>query len=250
MNEERFEEREGGEQGQLVMPFYLICDVSASMHREMPALNEGVKRLRRAIVAQPVVDDVAQVCIMTFSDEAKVIVPMGPMSECEIPELTSENLTNYGSAFRLLARTIEEDSAQLRELGYKIYRPCAFFLTDGLPTDRGWHKTFASTLTYDRQTGQGMKAHPIFVPFGYREATEDVLRQLAYPLDRGKWYHSKAVGIDQVLKGILDIIMMTIITSGQSAGTGQPTIAQQAPDPGSDIQQGDSSYDPDYVTQP
>lgn len=241
------QERMGAEQGQLVMPFYLICDVSFSMYREMEALNEGVKRLRRAIVAEPVVDDVAQVCIMTFSDTAKVIVPMGPMSESEIPELEPENATNYGAAFRALAQAIEQDSARLREQGYRIYRPCTFFLTDGLPTDRNWHKTFTNTLTYDQQTGRGMKAHPIFVPFGFRDAQEEILGQLAYPPDRATWYHAKSAAIEIVLKGVLDIIMKTVVTSGRSAGAGQPVIVQQAPDSDSDIVQGDSTYDPDYL---
>jgi uncharacterized protein YegL len=248
MSEERVQERDSTEQGQLVMPFYLICDVSFSMYREMPALNDGVKRLRRAIVAEPVVDDVAQICIMTFSDDAKVVVPMGPMSESEVPPLTAENGTNYGAAFHALAQTIERDRANLKEQGYKVYRPCAFFLTDGLPNDGDWHQTFTSTLTYDRQTGKGMKAHPIFVPFGFRDARDDVLKQLAYPPDRGKWYHTKSTSIEEVLREILIIIMKTVVTSGQSVATGQPTLAQQKPEPGSAIVQGDSEYDPDYVS--
>jgi uncharacterized protein YegL len=247
MTEETVRERADVEQGQLVMPFYLICDVSGSMSRDMQALNDGVRRLRRAIVAEPVVDDVAQVCVMSFSDSAKVVLPMGQMSEQEVPELHVEGGTNYGAAFRALAQAIGHDTSKLTADGYKVYRPCAFFLTDGLPGDRDWHQTFTDTLTYDRQTGRGMKAHPIFVPFGFRQASEDVLRQLAYPKDRGKWYHTKTTDVDQALKGILEIIMNTVVTSGHTAGAGQPAITQQPPSPGSGIQQGDSDYDPDYV---
>jgi uncharacterized protein YegL len=247
MSEETVHERAGVEQGQLVMPFYLICDVSGSMSRDMRTLNDGVRRLRRAIVAEPVVDDVAQVCVMSFSDTAKVVMPMGQMSEQEVPELHVEGGTNYGEAFRVLAQAIGQDTAKLRADGYKVYRPCAFFLTDGLPNDRDWHQTFTSTLTYDRQTGRGMKAHPIFVPFGFRKAREDVLSQLAYPKDRGKWYHAKTADVDQALKGILEIIMNTVVTSGHTAGAGQPAVTQQPPAPGSGVEQGDSAYDPDYV---
>jgi uncharacterized protein YegL len=242
----------GAEPGQLVMPFYLICDVSYSMYREMAALNEGVKRLRRAIVAEPTVDDVAQVCIMTFSDTAKVVVPMGPMSESEFTELTPENATNYGAAFRKLAETIVQDHARLREKDYRVYRPCAFFLTDGLPTDPDWHRTFVSTLTYDQRTGRGMKAHPIFVPFGFRDASEEILGQLAYPPDRATPYHAKSDAIETVLKGVLDIIMKTVVSSGRSVSAGEPTIGMQAPEPDEDIVQGESTfkdygYDPDYL---
>jgi uncharacterized protein YegL len=247
MTEEMVNERTWVEQGQLVMPFYLICDVSLSMKNDMSALNNHVRGLRRAIVAEPVVDDVAQICVMSFSNDAKVVMPMGQMSTQEVPELRVEGGTNYGAAFRGLAQAIGQDKAKLKSDGYKVYRPCAFFLTDGQPNDRDWHQTFTSLLTYDRATGQGMKAHPIFVPFGFRDAHEYVLRQLAYPKDRGKYYHTKTHDVGQALKGILEIIMNTVVTSGHSAGAGQPVITQQAPAPGSGIEQGDSDYDPDYV---
>jgi uncharacterized protein YegL len=213
----------------------------------MAALNDGVERLRRAIVAQPVVDDVAQICIMSFSDTAKVVMPLARMSETPVPKLSVEGGTIYGAAFRELARALSQDTASLKAQGYKVYRPCAFFLTDGEPNDTDWHQTFTSTLTYDPKTGQGMKAHPIFVPFGFRQAREQVLRQLAYPPERGKWYHTNSTAIEAALTGILDIIMNTVVTAGRTASTGKPTIAQQPPSPGSGIQQGDSEYDPDYV---
>lgn len=247
MNDERISERRGVEVGQLVMPFYLICDVSGSMYDDMAALNEGVERLRRAIVRQPVVDDVAQICIMSFSDTAKVVMPLSQMSETSVPTLAVEGGTNYSSAFQELARVIEDDREDLKRQGYKIYRPCAFFLTDGQPLDNHWQRTFTSTLTYDKTTGTGMRSHPIFVPFGFRDAPEDVLRKLAYPRDRGKWYHARNTGIEQALAGILDIIMNTVISSGLSAGAGQPTLIQQSPAAGSGIVQGDSEYDDDYI---
>jgi uncharacterized protein YegL len=245
-------ERMGVEEGQLVMPFYLLCDISFSMYREMTALHEGVRRLRQAIVAEPVVDDVAQVCIITFSDTAKVVVPLGPMSASEVPAFTAENLTDYGAAFRTLAQTIDQDRARLLEGGYRIYRPCAFFLTDGLPTDEDWHTTFVKTLTYDPHTGIGMKAHPIFVPFGYRDAHEEILGQLAYPPDRAAWYHAKSQAIETVLKGVLDIIMQTVVSSGRTAGTGRPALLPATPMADSGIIQGASQhradYHPDFLT--
>ncbi|HWF79300.1 MAG TPA: VWA domain-containing protein [Streptosporangiaceae bacterium] len=248
MSEYGVRERTGVEQGQLVMPFYLICDVSASMTGDIAALNDGVERLRQAIVAEPLVDDVAQICVMTFSDTAKVVMPMNQMShQNRVPTLSIEGGTNYGAAFRCLADAIARDSASLKGQGYKVYRPCAFFLTDGEPNDRDWHRTYSQTLTYDHQAGVGMKAHPIFVPFGFRAAKESVLAQLAYPKDRGKWYHSRNTSVEDALKGILEIIMNTVVTAGRTAGSGQPVVTQTAPALGSGIVQGDSSYDPDYV---
>lgn len=246
MTEQTVLVRHNVEQGQLVMPFYLVCDVSSSMKEAMPVLNDGVRRLRRAIVAEPVVDDLAQVSVMTFSTSASIVMPMGQLSEQEIPELCAGGGTQYGEAFRALAQAIRKDIARLKAEGYKVYRPCAFFLTDGAPSDGDWSRTFTDTLTYDRQTRAGMKGHPIFVPFGFGAAREDVLRQLAYPPDRSKWYQSKTHDVGQALNGILELIMNTVITSTRSAESGKPDILLEAVQDG-DIEQGDSGYDPDYV---
>jgi uncharacterized protein YegL len=79
------------------MPFYLICDVSWSMSGDMATLNQGVQRLHGAIVSEPTVDDVAHVCVMTFSDTAKVVLPLTQLSEHVIPALRVEGGTSERS---------------------------------------------------------------------------------------------------------------------------------------------------------
>jgi uncharacterized protein YegL len=232
--------------GQIVMPFYLICDVSFSMYHDMPALNEGIRQLRLAVAAEPAVDDVVQACIMTFSDAAKVIVPMGHLSEIEVPQLTAENTTNYGTAFRALARTLEQDNTRFLRYGYRIYRPCAFFLTDGLPTDHDWRETFTRTLTHDQLTRRGIVEQPLFIPFGFRDASEEILRRLAYPPGRAKWYHSKSTSIEYSLSAFLDVILTTVIASVRSIQAGRrPAIIQPPPLSGSVLDHGMSEQDPD-----
>jgi hypothetical protein len=139
-----------------------------------------------------------------------------------------EGGTNYGAAFRELAHVIPADFAALRAHGYRVFRPCVFFLTDGEPLDRDWWETFKATLTYNRVTGVGMKNHPAFVPFGFRDAPDTVLQKLAYPPERGRWYHIRSTDIEQVLKMILDIIQKTVVASGQSSSTGQPALVHMA----------------------
>jgi uncharacterized protein YegL len=250
MNVERIDERIAVDQGQIVMPFYLLCDASYSMAQDMVVLNDGVRRIWGSILVQPAVYDVAHICVMSFSNTTRVLTPMGQVSRENVPELsvhTDEGGTDYGAAFTALAQAIKSDVSVLRAAGYRVYRPCAFFLTDGEPGDPDWPQTFTAQLTYDPATRTGMRSHPVFVPFGYRDAPEDVLRQLAYPRKRGKWYHAKTDDVNLALKGILEIIMNTVVNSTNSAGTDNPDIIQQAPPQGSPIEQGDSDYDPDYV---
>ncbi|MFC4063082.1 VWA domain-containing protein [Planomonospora corallina] len=248
MHDERVSERSSVEEGQIVMPFYLVCDVSYSMSDDMQALNSGLDQLRRAIATQPVVDDVARISIITFSDSARVVMPLSQTSETSTPALAPEGGTDYGSAFRELARVIEDDRQNLKRQGYKIFRPCAFFLSDGEPLDGDWEQTFRRTLTYDKKTGTGMKAHPIFVPFGFRDAPEQALRKLAYPPERGKWYHARNTGVEKALEGILDVIMKTVVSSGLSvAPHSKPTLVLEKPSRESGITRGDSDYDEDYI---
>jgi uncharacterized protein YegL len=227
-------------EGQMVMPFYLICDVSYSMINDMPALNDGVQRLRRSIVAEPMVDDVAHIAVMTFSDTAKVIMPLSQMSETPVPPLSVEGGTFYGEAFRELARVIPADAAALKAQGYRVFRPCAFFLTDGEPLDGDYWETFKSALTYNGVTGAGMKQYPVFIPFGFRDAPEDVLKKLAYPPERGRWYHIKSHDIGQVIKLILDVIMKTVVSSGQSTSTGKPALIHPPASSAPGVTQGDA----------
>jgi uncharacterized protein YegL len=241
---EQVAEQHDVEPGALVMPFYLVCDVSQSMTASMPALNQSLRALWQAIVNEPVVDDVARICIMTFSDAARVVVPLGRITDTDVPTLRVEFGTNYGAAFRELAHTIACDIRALKSQGYRVYRPCAFFLTDGMPLDEDWEQTFWSTLTYDLPTGQGMKGHPIFVPFGFDQVQPSILARLAYPAGRGKWHFAQDASPALAIKGLLDVIMKTVVNSSLTS-LSQPEFVSPAVPAGGTIIQGD--YNPDYV---
>jgi uncharacterized protein YegL len=221
-----------------VMPFYLVCDVSRSMRRDMYDLNEGLGRLRTAILADPVVHDMVQICVMSFSDDAKVLMPIDSMRAATAISFSAEGGTNYGSAFRQLAAVIKHDNRNLASRGHSSYRPCAFFVTDGGPADADWHQTFAATLTYSDDWGTS----PIFLPFGFRDAPEPVLRQLAYPPAGGKWYHARTTPPEQALREIVNVIIQTVITSGLGAAEGRPDIVAQLPTARSGIVRGDSEF--------
>lgn len=229
----------------LVMPFYLICDVSLSMRFEIGALHDAVSRLWDAILNSPVLHEGTRVCFMTFSDDAKVRVPLSQMSDSSDgpPEFTYEGLTHYGAAFRLLAQEMAEDYRGLNHAGYAVYRPCAYFLTDGAPTDHDWYETFIATLTKEALEPLGMPEAPIFVPFGFRDAPTQVLCQLAQPDYFAKWYHSRNATVEQALDGLLGIIKNSVLLSGQSMYSGGPVHILPPPDYGSGITWHDAGYD-------
>jgi uncharacterized protein YegL len=221
-----------GRERQSVMPFYLICDVSASMWQEMTALHSGVMRLWQAIVQQPVLNDVARICVMTFSDDARVVVALTKMSELPdgMPKFAYENQTQYGAAFRMLARAIAADYAELKRNGHRVYQPCIYFLTDGEPTDGNWRQALREMVS-DRAMAR-MGSHPIIVPFGFRDATNSTLRRLAYPPGVSRWYHASSSTIETALEELLGIIKNSVLASGYSALKGDPEHI--LPEPGRD----------------
>ncbi len=243
MAEERVRERQAAEQGAVTMPFYVVCDVSGSMSGDMQALNQALVGLRQAIISEPVVDDVARLGIIAFSDSATVVMPLAQMSDGAVPQLKVGGGTDYGSAFRLLAQTISADIADLKQQGMRVFRPCTFFLTDGLPGDHDWHETFTAHLKYDPQNQTGMKQYPVFVPFGFGDASKDVLKRLAYPPEKGKWYLSHDTSPVEAIRGLLDIIMKTVVTGGLTSLSAKPAVVPVAPAANSNIEQGSGEDD-------
>lgn len=214
-------------EGQMIMPFYILCDVSGSMHGDMPALNAALAQLRSDIMSDPVVDDLTMLSVITFSTGARTVVPLAAPSEITLPTLTSSGTTEYGAGFREYHRAFEADRARLKAAGKKVYRPCVFLLTDGGPTDRDYLSTFRSLFTYDPATKQGNKAFPYVVTFGFRDAPEKVMRELAYPdfgSSRGKWFVARTNNVGELLKSMTSAIGKTVISSGLSVTVGPPQI--------------------------
>ncbi|MEV6851588.1 VWA domain-containing protein [Actinoplanes sp. NPDC051411] len=230
-------------EGQLIMPFYIICDVSGSMYGDMKDLNAALNQLRSDIMSDPVVNDLTMLSVITFQSSAQTVVPLGAPSEINLPALSAGGGTNYGAAFREYHRAFEADRARLKAEGKKVYRPCVFFLSDGAPGDRDYLQTFRSLLAYDPQAKTGNKAFPYVVTFGFRDAPQEVMQQLAYPDfggTRGRWFVSRSSNVGELLKSMTAAIGNTVISSGQSASTGNAMIVKPAMEDSSNTQFGEA----------
>jgi uncharacterized protein YegL len=213
-------------EGQVVMPFYLVCDVSGSMCGDMNELNAGVADLRDEIQKDPVADDLAMLSIIAFDDTARTVVPLGFPSAIDLKPLTCGGLTNFSAAFREFHRAFQADRARLRSEGKRIFRPCVFFLTDGVPTSTDHTQVFQQLFGYDPATKQGNSSYPYITPFGFRQATEESMKAIAYPNfgeKKGRYFLAKnGVAISTLLKAMTGMIATSVLGSSLSATTGAP----------------------------
>jgi uncharacterized protein YegL len=215
-------------EGQVVMPFYIICDVSGSMYGDVTALNTGLAQLRQEIMKDPVVDDLVMLSVITFNHSAKTVVPLAAPTEISLPTLTADGGTTYGAAFREFHRAFEDDRKRLKGEGKKVFRPCIFFLSDGEPGDRDYLQTFQTLLGYDPATKQGNAAYPYVTTFGFRDATQHTMEAIAYPKfgesnKHGRWFIAKqGHAVDKLLKSMAGVIGQSVLKSGQSIGSSAP----------------------------
>ncbi len=238
---------QGADQAGLVMPFYLVCDTSGSMSPYMGDLNKAVAELIAHITADPVVDGMVMLSVISFGTDAGVDIPLGYASEISSKPLPMRGGTNFAVALRKYGEAVAADYKRLKANGSKFFRPCVFFLTDGQPGD-AWEQAFNEVIRYDPENKVGNKMYPTIVAYGFGQADEGVLRKLAYPnfgpdAKKGKAFIAQSTDIPALLKSIADAIGSSVVSSGQSGvggGTPLTVVPQQTPgtkalEPESDI---------------
>ncbi|MFZ1287120.1 MAG: VWA domain-containing protein [Candidatus Phosphoribacter sp.] len=216
----------------IVMPFYIILDLSGSMVGDFSAMEKALEDIIHGVMADFVASDFAMLSIIGFGSGAHTLVPLGPASDMTAPTLHDMGGTNFSAAFTEFHRSFNADRLRLKNNGDRVFRPCVFFLTDGAPGDSNWHSNFLRDLGYDPRTGQGNKNYPFVVAYGFRDAKEEVMRKLAYPNfgeKQGVWYFTRSTDVATILKAIVPMIANSVVSSGQSVPTGSPSVFVPTP---------------------
>jgi len=208
-------------------PFYLVFDVSGSMADEMEALNQALRDLKNEMLRSPILADIARVSLISFSDSAKVVIPMMDLAQDtrigRDDVLQVEGLTSYKAAFRTLKEQIRRDIPALkRESGGAVYRPMVFFVTDGYPTDADveWKSAFQELIA--------AQPFPNVIPFGFGDANGDILKDITYPKKRGESFYfiaRQGLGRAEAMAAIAKIVVQSVVSSTQSAADGMPRVS-------------------------
>jgi uncharacterized protein YegL len=209
--------------GELVLPFYIVCDESASMawNGGIEAINDGLPELHASIASDPLVNDKSRIALISFSDEAEVLQPLTLASDIDaMPGVMEKASTCFGAAFRLLKDQIAQDIMMLRADGFQVFRPAVFFISDGQPTDSDWHDS------YRELTDRTLNPHaPNIVTFGVDSADADTMRSIA---TTAAFIAEQGVNPGNALKEIVRALTNSIV---QSSSSSTPTLViPPAPD--------------------
>ena len=102
--------------GEKVLPFYIVCDESASMHDNggIDAINQSLPELHATISADPLVNDKTRIALIAFSSTAEVLVPLAAAADIgEMPGVDAAGATDYGSVFQLLKAAFLAEAKQV-----------------------------------------------------------------------------------------------------------------------------------------
>ena len=225
--------------GLLALAFYLAVDVSVSMQASgaLGVASSILPRVVDAVGASPTLSDVVRLGMIDFSDDAQVVLRLDDVRNVKsLPPCVARGGTSYASAFRLLRKEIESDVQQLKQDGYRVYRPAVFFITDGAPTD----ELSDLAAAFAELTDPDFRYRPNIIPFGVGEATKQLLDPWVYPKPgEKKAMRSYVAGPDidpaRAMTQLAEVLVSSVLASAgsvTSAGMGGGFIPPEDDDLG------------------
>lgn len=120
------------------LPVYLVLDTSGSMRGEpISAVNVGLQALVASLRQDPSALETVHICILTFDAEVNVVIPLTPLDQLHLPEITTPESgpTFLGKALEALCVLIDREVVRNTADTKGDWAPLLFVMTDGSPTD-------------------------------------------------------------------------------------------------------------------
>jgi uncharacterized protein YegL len=217
--------------GYQVWPFYFLCDESASMSgAAINAVNESLQKVWTELIKSPAAADKAWVSVISFSDTAKVLVPLTDLYELSsMPGCVARGQANYGNAFRKLKQVMEHDEQNLRNDGFVTnIRPIVVFMSRGEPVDEDWREAHTELIN-----GSSLPfSRPHIVSFGIGSADGQTILDVATDVGRDGIQRQAYLTVDGFApeKVIAEIIHL-FISSGPISSAPRSSIMLPMPEP-------------------
>ncbi len=154
------------------LPIYLLLDCSESMAGDaFFSLRNGLNAMMGELKTNPTALETVTISIITFSSQAKQIIPLTDLLKLQIPDLVLGSGTAMGSALKLWTQCMEREVMKTSATQKGDYKPICFILTDGEPTD-----SWEDMADYVRNNIVGKQANVIGVACGPNADTNKLCR--------------------------------------------------------------------------
>ena len=179
----------------------LIVDVSGSMGGlKIQTVNQALVKFGEIIKEDSVTALRADVAVIEFDHEARVVQDFTNGTDFEPPTLSVKGGTNYSKAVNLALDIIEARKQSYRDGGIAYYRSLAYFLTDGVPLhDRPDDLTQAASRLAEMEENRGVA----FFSFLVRDVDTDSEYFIPdpekfYRLLGTSWEKAREAGVNRV----------------------------------------------------
>ncbi len=198
-----------------IFPVFLLVDVSASMAGgPIEALNKALPEMKNEMLSNPTVGEIARIALVTFSDEARTVIPLSDLAYTEIPEVLIEGGTNFAAGFRGVREAIEKGLGSLPK-GTPVYRPVVFFMSDGAHQAR---EDWVPALGQLRDPS--WKFRPEVVSFGFSDAQDAALQRIATRYAFRAKDSDPAAQVREIMNALIGSIVTTSTSFRDPAQTG------------------------------
>jgi uncharacterized protein YegL len=122
------------------VPVVLCLDVSASMSgAPIEELGRGVAAFFDALKADDLACYAAEVAVVTFGAEARLVSDFGALATQEPPALVANGMTPMGKAVQMALDLLDVRKRTYQAAAVDYYQPWLVLMTDGRPTDDVTH---------------------------------------------------------------------------------------------------------------
>lgn len=157
----------------------LLLDISDSMRMSgaIHSLNEGIRRFKASLMADPIARKRVDVALVTFNSKVEVVSGFTPVDQMPTPELSAGEMTDMAKGIQVAIDLVKERTARYQSLGTPCHKPWIFMITDGKSTSFG-HEMKAAAERIRQEEEKGSYGRLSFWALGIANYDPDELFEL------------------------------------------------------------------------